>query len=115
MNQVELHPFLYQRELIDYCHEHGIQVQAYSPLARASYLEEPTLQAVAQAHRRSPAQIMLRWSLQHGLSAIPKSTDPGRIRENASLFDFALSDGEMKRLDALSSGARVAWDPTSVP
>jgi methylglyoxal/glyoxal reductase len=115
VNQVELHPFLYQRELIDYCHKHGIQVQAYSPLARASYLEEPTLRAVAQANQRSPAQVMLRWSLQHGLSAIPKSTDPGRIRENASIFDFELSHGDMARLDALSSGQRVAWDPTSVP
>ena len=115
VNQVELHPFLFQRELIDYCRQHGIQVQAYSPLARANYLEEPALHAVGQAHRRSPAQVMLRWSMQHGLSAIPKSTDPVRIRENASIFDFELSEGEMARLDALSSGARTAWDPTAVP
>jgi methylglyoxal/glyoxal reductase len=115
VNQVELHPFLYQRDLIDYCQHRGIQVQAYSPLARANYLDEPTVKAVGQSHRRSSAQVMLRWSLQHGLSAIPKSTDPGRIRENASIFDFELSEGEMARLDALSSGARVAWDPTSVP
>jgi diketogulonate reductase-like aldo/keto reductase len=115
VNQVELHPFLFQRELIDYCRQHGIQVQAYSPLAHANYLEEPALQAVGQAHRRSPAQVMLRWSMQHGLSAIPKSTDPVRIRENASIFDFELSEGEMARLDALSSGARTAWDPSAVP
>jgi diketogulonate reductase-like aldo/keto reductase len=115
VNQVELHPFLFQRELIDYCRQHGIQVQAYSPLARANYLEEPALHAVGQAHRRSPAQVMLRWSMQHGLSAIPKSTDPVRIRENASIFDFELSEGEMARLDALSSGARTAWDPSAVP
>ena len=115
VNQVELHPFLYQRDLIDYCRRRGIQVQAYSPLARANYLEEPTLTALAQAHHRSPAQVMLRWSIQHGLSAIPKSTNAERIRENASIFDFELSDAEMARLDALSSGARVAWDPSTVP
>jgi len=115
VNQVELHPFLFQRELIDYCQRHGIQVQAYSPIARASHLDEPTVVAIATAHRRSAAQVMLRWSLQHGLSAIPKSIHPERIRENASIFDFELSTAEMARLDALSSGARVAWDPTGVP
>lgn len=115
VNQVELHPFLFQRELIEYCRAHGIQVQAYSPLARASHLEEPALTSVALAHRRSVPQVMLRWSLQHGLSAIPKSTDPARIRENASIFDFELSEGEMTRLDGLSSGTHVAWDPSSVP
>ncbi|MCI4360069.1 MAG: aldo/keto reductase [Thermoplasmata archaeon] len=115
VNQVELHPFHFQRELIEYCHRHGIQVQAYSPLARANYLDEATVTAVADMHGRSPAQVMLRWSLQHGLSAIPKSTHDERIRENAALFDFELTSGEMARLDGLSSGARVAWDPTTVP
>jgi methylglyoxal/glyoxal reductase len=115
VNQVELHPFLFQRELMDYCRGHGIQVQAYSPLARANHLDDPALLALAQAHRRSVAQVMLRWSLQHGLSAIPKSTTPERIRENASIFDFELSSAEMARLDSLGSGSRVAWDPTSVP
>lgn len=115
VNQVELHPFLYQRALIDYCHRHGIQVQAYSPLARAKYLEDPTVMAVARAHRRTAPQVMLRWSLQHGLSAIPKSTNPERIRENASIFDFELTGPQMAQLDALSTGSRVAWDPTSVP
>jgi diketogulonate reductase-like aldo/keto reductase len=115
VNQVELHPFLFQRELIDYCHRRGIQVQAYSPLARANNLEEPTLTAIGRAHGHTAAQVMLRWSLQHGLSAIPKSTHPERIRENAAIFDFELSAAEMARLDALSSGERVAWDPTSVP
>jgi methylglyoxal/glyoxal reductase len=115
VNQVELHPFLFQRELIDYCHQHGIQVQAYSPLGRSKYLEEPTLTAIAQKHGRSVAQVMLRWSLQHGLSAIPKSTNPERIRENATLFDFELANTEMARIDALGSDQRVAWDPSAVP
>lgn len=115
VNQVELHPFLFQRELIDYCQRHHIQVQAYSPLARAHRLDDPTLLALARAHRRSPAQVMLRWSVQHGLSAIPKSTNADRIRENAAIFDFELTDPEMAQLDGLNSGGRVAWDPSAVP
>jgi diketogulonate reductase-like aldo/keto reductase len=115
VNQVEFHPFLYQRDLLDYCRRRGIQVQAYSPLARGQYFEDPTIRAIAQGRRRSPAQVMLRWALQHGLSAIPKSTNSDRIRENGALFDFELTGAEMARLDALSSGERVAWDPTGVP
>jgi len=115
VNQVEFHPFLYQRDLLDYCRRRGIQVQAYSPLARGQYFEDPTIRAITQGRRRSPAQVMLRWALQHGLSAIPKSTNSDRIRENGALFDFELTGAEMARLDALSSGERVAWDPTGVP
>ncbi|MCI4347152.1 MAG: aldo/keto reductase, partial [Thermoplasmata archaeon] len=73
VNQVEFHPFLYQPELLDYCKQEGIQLEAYSPLARGRRLQDATLAAIAQAHRRTPAQVMLRWGLQHGVVEIPKS------------------------------------------
>ena len=115
VNQVELHPHLLQRELIDFCARHRIQVEAYSPLGRGRALEEPTIQAIARAHKRTPAQVVLRWELQHDLVTIPKSVRPDRIRENSEVFGFELTKAEVSRLDELGTGGRVAWDPTGVP
>lgn len=113
VNQVELHPFLTQPELVAYCRRHGILVEAYSPLAKARRMDDPTLVAVAAEVERTVAQVMIRWSLQKDFVTIPKSTNPDRIRENAAVFDFALSDARMARLDALDEGLRTAWDPTT--
>jgi methylglyoxal/glyoxal reductase len=114
VNQVEFHPFLYQKELLDYCRAHTIQVEAYSPLARAERLNNPKLIALAAKHSKTPAQIMIRWSLQHGLVVIPKSTREERIRENSQVFDFSLSADDMRVLDGLNENLRTNWDPTSV-
>src|SRR5262249_34344210 len=111
-NQVELHPFLYQQELISFCIQNRIAVEAYSPLAKAQRMDDPTLRDVAQGHGKTPAQVMIRWALQHGLIAIPKSVRKDRIRENANVFDFQLSAVEMERLDALNEDLRTAWDPS---
>jgi len=112
VNQVELHPFLYQRELISFCEQNRIAVEAYSPLAKAQRMGDPTLRAVAQKYGKTPAQVMIRWALQHGLVVIPKSVRKERIRENANVFDFQLSADEMERLNALNEDLRTAWDPS---
>lgn len=115
VNQVEQHPRLYQRALDEYCAAHGIAIECYSPLARGRAFRDRTILEVAKAHERTPAQVMLRWGLEHGFVVIPKSVRPERIAENARVFDFALSPAEMAQLDALGSADRTAWDPTHVP
>jgi diketogulonate reductase-like aldo/keto reductase len=114
VNQVEVHPFLAQTKLIAFCHGHGVQVEAYSPLARAERMHHPALQGIARAHGRSPAQVLIRWSLQRGLVVIPKSSRRERIAENAHVFDFTLAPAEMSSLDALDENLHTDWDPTDV-
>ncbi|MGG1551051.1 aldo/keto reductase [Paenibacillus ferrarius] len=111
VNQVELHPMLAQQELDAYCLEHGIQLEAWSPLMQGQLLEHPVLQEIGARHGKSVAQVILRWDLQRGIVTIPKSTKPHRIQENASLFDFELSAAEMQAIDALNENRRVGPDP----
>jgi diketogulonate reductase-like aldo/keto reductase len=115
VNQVEFHPFLYQKELLEYCQRSGIQVEAYSPLARGERFKHPRIIALATKYSKTPAQLMLRWGLQHGLVVIPKSTGEERIRENSQVFDFEISAEDMRSLDSLDEDLRLNWDPTSVP
>ena len=115
VNQVEFHPFLYQRELLEFCQSRGIQVEAYSPLARGRRMKDPVTVEMAARYARTPAQVMIRWSIQHGLVVIPKSVRPERIRENATVFDFELTPKDMERLDALDEGSHVAWNPDNLP
>ncbi|WP_380159468.1 aldo/keto reductase [Kineococcus sp. R86509] len=125
VNQVELHPYFVQPELQAADRAHGILTQAWSPIGgitfypgwgeeRRSVLADPTIAAIAADHGRSPAQVMLRWHLQQGRSAIPKSTKPQRIRENFAVIDFALSTDELGRIDALDTGVRSGPDPDVV-
>jgi len=111
VNQVEFHPFLLQKELLDYDHEHGIRHEAWSPLTRARLWDDPVIDEIAGAHDRSRAQVLLRWDLQHGVVTIPKSVHRDRIEENSRLFDFELTDEQMARLDALDRGERIGPDP----
>lgn len=115
VDQVEFSPFLYQRELLAFCREHGIQLEAYSPLTRGRRLREPALVAIAERYRKTTAQVLIRWALQHELVVIPKSVARERIYANADVFDFALAGEDMAALDALDEGARYAWDPSAVP
>lgn len=116
VNQVEFHPFVYDPELVEYCDRHGVQLEAYSPLTRNRRLDDARVAAIATTHRRSPAQVLLRWGLQHGVVEIPKSVRRERIRENAQVFDFELSPEEMRSLDALRDRRRVTqWDPSEIP
>jgi len=115
VNQVEFNPFLYQKELLRFCNDKGIQLEAYSPLTRGHKLGHPTVVEIARRYTKSPAQIMIRWSLQHGLVVIPKSARPERIGENSEVFDFELSPAEMAKLDSLSEDLHMDWDPTYEP
>jgi diketogulonate reductase-like aldo/keto reductase len=107
VNQVEFHPFMYRRGLLQWTRDRDIALEAYRPLVRARKMHEPTLVAVAHDHDKTVAQVLLRWSLQHGAIVIPKSVHVERIRENLDAFDFALSDAEMDRLDGLDEGSRI--------
>ena len=116
VNQVEFHPFVYDPELVEYCGARGIRLEAYSPLTRNRRLADPTVAAIARERHRSPAQVLIRWGLQHGVVEIPKSVHRERIHENAQVFDFELSNAEMERLDALRDRRRVTqWDPATIP
>src|SRR5579864_4248079 len=101
VNQVQFSPFKYRRRLLDYCLEQGVVFEAYSPLERGQGVTDPTITAVAERLDRTPAQVMLRWAVQHQAVVIPKSSRKERIRSNAQLFDFELADSDMRILDAL--------------
>jgi len=115
INQVELHVFLQQPELIAYCHEHAIAVEAYSPLAHAKAMDEPLIAEIAAKHDKSYAQIMLRWCVQRGLIVLPKSVTPERVKSNIDIFDFQLDEADMQQLARLDKDLRTCWDPTNVP
>lgn len=115
VNQVEFHPWLYQKDLVEFCRQHGILVEAYSPLTKGQKVNDPELMTLAKRYRRSGAQILIRWALQHDLIVIPKSIHPERIDENANVFDFEITPDDMKTLDGFHTGLRVAWDPNKEP
>jgi diketogulonate reductase-like aldo/keto reductase len=114
VNQIEFSPFLYQRHLLEFCRAHRIQVEAYCPLTRGRKFRDSTLAMIARKHAKTPAQILLRWALQHDVVVIPKSRRRDRIEENAKLFDFALDVEDMSALDRLDEGFRVCWNPSTV-
>jgi diketogulonate reductase-like aldo/keto reductase len=101
VNQIQFSPFWYRRALLDACARLGIAAEAYSPLGTGRHLSHPAIRRVAERVGRTPAQVLLRWCLQHGLPVIPKSTHRDRIEENAQIFDFTLSAADMTELDAL--------------
>jgi diketogulonate reductase-like aldo/keto reductase len=110
VNQVQFSPFHYRRRLLDYCQEHGIVLEAYSPLERGQGVTDATVTAVAERLGRTPAQVMLRWAIQRDAVVIPKSSHQERIRSNAQLFDFELAEPDLRILDALdrsNGGARA--------
>ena len=101
VDQVQFSPFHFRRRLLDYCLEHGIVFEAYSPLERGSGVHDPTIRDVAERAGRTPAQVMLRWAIQHQAVVIPKSSNRERIRSNAQVFDFELGEDDMRALDGL--------------
>lgn len=115
VNQVEFSPFLFQRDLLERCRRDGIQLEAYGPLVRGHKLDHPVLARVARKHGRTPAQVLVRWGLEHEVVTIPKSVHEARIRENADVFGFALDAEDLSALDALDEGYRTSWDPTDAP
>jgi 2,5-diketo-D-gluconate reductase A len=111
VNQIELHPRLQQLELRRFHEEHGIATEAWSPLGKAQFLDEPTIERIASAHGRTPAQVVLRWHIQLGNIVIPKSVTPSRIEENFRIFDFELSEDDMHALFELDREERTGPDP----
>ncbi|AST07077.1 aldo/keto reductase [Anoxybacillus flavithermus] len=112
VNQVEFHPRLTQKPLLDFCKQHDIQLEAWSPLMRGGdLLNERTLVNIAQKYGKTPAQVILRWDLQHEVVTIPKSVTPERIAQNANIFDFALTKEDMDAIDALNENHRIGPDP----
>lgn len=102
VNQVEFHPFLFQEQLLQFCTDNNIQLEAYSPLTRGNKLNHPSLIALEEKYGKTSAQILIRWSLQHNLVVIPKSTHENRIKENSKVFDFHIDESDMKLLDSLN-------------
>ena len=103
-NQIELHPWCQQREIVKYCEDNGIVVEAYSPIVRNYKANDPTLVKMAKKHSKSTAQILIKYSLQKGWVTLPKSDDPVRIKENSDLYDFDLTEDDMKTLNDLDEG-----------
>src|SRR5690606_26651564 len=110
-------PFIYRsREpVVELCRRHRIAVEAYSPLTKAQRMKHPVIRRIAQAHGRSPAQVLVRYCLEKDTIVLPKSVHRERIRENAQVFDFQLDSVEMAMLDALDEGLATGWDPTDEP
>ncbi len=115
VNQVEFHPFLYQKELQEFCESNDIYLEAYSPLTKGYKLEDPVILKIAKNYKKSSAQIMIRWSLQRGVIVLPKSSNAERIRENADVYDFSIDKDDMKLLDSLNKDWHCTWDPTDTP
>jgi diketogulonate reductase-like aldo/keto reductase len=113
VNQIEFHPFLCQPGLLNFCQERKIQVQAWSPLMQGQIVTEQAVQRLAEKYHKTPAQITLRWDLQHEVVTIPKSTHSSRIAENAQIFDFELSQEDMNVLDSLDQAKRIGPDPNN--
>ena len=123
VNQIEVHPYFVQPEVQAFGAEHGILTQAWSPIGgitfyregeHTSTLQDPVIGDIARAHGKTPAQVMLRWGIQHGRSVIPKSTKPSRIAENIDVFDFELTADEMAAIDALDTGRRGGPEPEAI-
>ena len=111
VNQIECHPLCYPKELIDYCQNKGIQVQAYAPLARGAYLDNDVMCVLGTKYAHTPAQIGLRWATQKGISVIPKSVHPDRIRSNGNIFDFTIEQEDMDLIDTLNENFHSSHVP----
>ncbi|WP_449283567.1 aldo/keto reductase [Leucobacter sp.] len=112
-NQIELHPLHQRRELTAFCRDHGIAVEAWGPLSqgKSDLLERPEILSAAEAHGKTPAQVVLRWHVQQGRIVFPKTSRRERLLENADLFDFSLSDAEMAAIDGLDEQRNFGPDP----
>lgn len=114
VNQVECNPGCQQKQTLAYCRDHGILVEAWSPLGSGRVLENATLQALGKQYGKSAAQICLRWCLEQGVLPLPKSVPPQRIQENTAIFDFALTPEDMARIAALPPFGGSGHDPDQI-
>ncbi|MDA3929877.1 MAG: aldo/keto reductase [Prolixibacteraceae bacterium] len=114
VNQMEFHPYLIQQELLDLCAENKIVYQAWSPIMQGRVFDIPLLKQIGRKYRKNQVQVVLRWDLQRGVATIPKSVNQARIEANANIFDFELSDFDMKAINALDKNHRFGYDPMMV-
>ena len=115
VNQVEFHPYLFQKELMDFCKKRKIFIQAYGPFAKCQKFDDQRLVALAEKYKKTPAHIMVRWSLQHGNIVLPKSVHREHILENSNVFDFEISKVDMAEIDSFNENLRLYWDSTNEP
>ena len=115
VNQVEFHPELIQPDLLKYCQQKGIQLEAWAPIMKGKVNEVPVMIELAEKYGKTPVQIVLRWDIQKGVVTIPKSVTPERIIANTDIFDFELSTEDMAKIDALDSNARIGFHPDNIP
>lgn len=114
VNQVEFSPYLFLEDLLHRCQQEGIVLQAYTPLVRGEKFNDPRLLTLAEKYSKTPAQIILRWALQLGISTIPKSANPIRLQENYDVFDFSISDADMAYLATFNEGYRIVPSPINM-
>lgn len=114
VNQAEFTPYLFLKDLLQYSKQHAIQLQAYSPIVRGKKNNDPKLTAIADKYNKTPVQIILRWAVQHGVSTIPKSSNPERIKQNFDIFNFSISDNDMMLIDSFNEDLRIVDDPMTM-
>lgn len=115
VNQIEFHPRLQQPQLIDFCRQHAIQIEAWSPLMKGKVFEMPELKRIGDQYGKSAGQVTLRWQIQRGIATIPKSVKRERLQANADIFDFVLNDDDVQAINALDQNYRVGPDPHTFP
>lgn len=111
INQMEFSPFLFMKEELDYCEQHNIVLQAYTPLVRGQKFNEPSVRELAEKYQKTPAQIILRWAVQQGISTIPKSSNPSRIQENFNIFDFEMDQPDILYMNTWNEDFRLVDNP----
>jgi diketogulonate reductase-like aldo/keto reductase len=114
VNQVEFSPFLFMSDLLNYCKQEQIQLQSYTPLTKGKKLKDKRLLQLAHKYQKTAAQMVLRWNIQHGVSTIPKSSNPQRLKENFDIFDFEISEYDMTIMDEFNENYRMVGDPMSM-
>lgn len=114
VDQLECHPWLSEKPMIDFNNKHHIVTQAWAPLGKGRIFEEPIIKSLAEKYSKSPAQIILRWHLQNGLSFIPKSAHAARIKQNADIYDFQLTSDDMKQMNSINKNVRISQEPELV-
>lgn len=114
VDQLECHPWLSEKPMINFNNQHHIVTQAWAPLGRGRIFEEPIIKSLAEKYSKSPAQIILRWHLQNGLSFIPKSAHAARIKQNADIYDFQLTSDDMKQMNSINKNVRISQEPELV-
>ena len=114
VDQLECHPWLSEKPMINFNNQHHIVTQAWAPLGRGRIFEEPIIKSLAEKYSKSPAQIILRWHLQNGLSFIPKSAHAARIKQNADIYDFQLTSDDMKQMSSINKNVRISQEPELV-